>query len=206
MPTTALAPTRAGLGRDAGQRQVARSVEDIAELLDLAAGKALQAAQQPAADARGIGHVAEDELAGRIAGVQQAIKFLPVAAGGEEEFFRLLVGGMDAGGHRKELDVAVEGAEFAGHAGDTRTAALLGLFHHAGVRLLAAFVDDLGNLRDFAAEGAFQSGADAADKTQRINAIADDKFPRAEPFQVEAIHFVTRQSGHDGHDLILDGG
>ena len=138
-------------------------------------------------------------LPGRIAGVQQAVKFLPVAAGGEEDLFRLFVRGVDAGGHREELDVAVEGPQFAGHAGDARPAALLGLFHHAGVRLLATFMDDLGNLRDFAAEGAFQSGADAADKPQRIDAIADDKFPGAESLQVEAIHFVTRQSGHDGH-------
>ena len=93
----------------------------------------------------------------------------------------------------------MEGPEFAGHACDPRAAALLGLFHHAGVRLLATFMDDLGNLRDFTAEGAFQAGADTANKPQRIDAIADDKLPWAESLQVEAIHFVPRQSGHGGH-------
>ena len=62
---------------------------------------------------------------------------------------------MDAGGDGEELDVAVEMPQFAGDAGDAGAAALLGLVDHPGVGLLPAFVDDAGDLGDFAAEGAF---------------------------------------------------
>ena len=121
-----------GFGRDPRQRQVPRRVEDVAELLDLAAAEALEAAQNPTANARGIGHVAEDELPRRIAGVQQAVEFLAVAAGGKEDLLGRVSGGMDAGGHREELDIAVERPQLAGYARDSRPAALLSLFQHAG--------------------------------------------------------------------------
>ena len=83
MPTTALAPTARASSDDALQGEVAGGVEDVAELLDLAAAEALQAAEQAAADPDRIGHVAEDELDRRVAGVELAVEFLPVAAGGE---------------------------------------------------------------------------------------------------------------------------
>ena len=50
-------------------------------------------------------------------------------------------------------------------------------------------------------KAALQSGADAADEAQRIDAIADDQFAGAEPLEMQAIDFVARQSGHDRHGL-----
>src|SRR5271166_4996781 len=110
-----------------------RGVEDVAEFFDFAASQALQAAQQTAANADGIGHVAEDEFPGRIAGVHETVKLLSVAASGKEKLFRCLAFGVDAGSDGKELNIAMEGAEFAGYAGDARSAAMLGFFDHASV-------------------------------------------------------------------------
>ena len=77
-------PDRAGLGDDPLQGEVAGGVEDVAELLDLAAAQALEPAEQAAADADRIGHVAEDELDRHVAGVELAVEFLAVAAGGKQ--------------------------------------------------------------------------------------------------------------------------
>ena len=62
------------------QRQVPRAVEDVAELLDLSAAQALEAADDSAAHSDRIGHVAEDELDRGETGVELAIQLLAVAA------------------------------------------------------------------------------------------------------------------------------
>ena len=95
--------------------------------------------------------------------------------------------------------------QVAGHAGNAGPAALLGFVDHAGIGLLAAFVDDLGDLRDFAAEGAFQSGADAADEAERIDAVADHQFAGGEALEVQAIDFIAGEPGHDWHGESLLG-
>jgi hypothetical protein len=53
----------AGFGDDALEREVARAVEDVGELLDLAARQRLELADDPAGRADRVGDVAEDELA-----------------------------------------------------------------------------------------------------------------------------------------------
>ena len=53
-------------------------------------------------------------------------------------------------------------------------------------------MDDLGDLRDFTAEGAFQSGADAADESQGVDAVADDQLSGTKSLKVQTVHFVAR--------------
>ena len=83
MPTTAFAPTAVASSADALEGQMAGAVEDVGEFLDLAAGHGFERAEDAAGGADGIGDVAEDELDGREAGVELAVEFLPVGAGGE---------------------------------------------------------------------------------------------------------------------------
>ena len=66
------------------QGQVPGVVVHVGELLDLAAGEAAQAAEDAAADAQGVGDVADDEVPRLIAGVDLAVEVLAGAGGGEE--------------------------------------------------------------------------------------------------------------------------
>src|SRR4051794_34895280 len=105
-------------------------VEDVAELLDLAALQALESAKESPGQADRVGHVAEHELDGLEAGVQLAVKLLPIAAGGEAQCFIDTVGPLDAGADRHELDVALKHLEVAGHAGDAAAAVMLSFGDH----------------------------------------------------------------------------
>ena len=100
------------------QGQVTRVVEDVAELLDLASGQALQSPDDAAAHADRISDVAKHKLERLEARVELAIEFLAVAAGREVEFAGRRIGPVDAGADRQELDVAMKGFEVAGDAGD----------------------------------------------------------------------------------------
>ena len=48
---------------------------------------------------------------------------------------------------------------------------------------------------------AAQAGAEAADETHGINAIADDHAARGVALEMHAIHFVAGESGHDAHEI-----
>src|SRR5579871_4065587 len=76
------------------------------------------------------------------------------------------------------------------------------LLHDAGMREMPALTDDLGDLRDLAAEDAFEPRPEAAHEAQRMHAVADHKLARREALEAEAIDLVSRQSGHDGHRLL----
>jgi len=76
---------------------------------------------------------------------------------------------------------------------------------HPGVGLLPALVDDARDLGDFATECGLESGAQAADEAQRVDTVADDQLAGAKPLQMETIHLVARQPGHDWHGKSLPG-
>ncbi len=171
-------PHLLGLADNPLERQVSGVIEDVAVLLDLAAAQAFQAAQQAAADADRIGHVAEHEFERRVIGVELAIKLLPVAAGGKVEMFGSRLVAVDAGSDGEKLDVAAKTAQFAGHPGHAQSAALAGFGHHPLVRLFASLVDHAGDLRHFAAGHAAKAGPDGTQQPGRVDAIADDQFAR----------------------------
>jgi len=174
-------------------------VEDVAELLDLAAGERFERAEQTAGKPDGIGDIAHDELAGIVAAVHQAVEFLSVAAGRERHARCLLARIMNARGDRKKFGVALHGAKFTRHAGN----ALRAVAHRFGqqplLRFVPAFADDLGDLRHLAADDVLKSGRDAAQEAQRMDGVADHQFAGLKALLRQAIHFVARQSGHDRH-------
>src|SRR5262249_11308722 len=71
------------LGGDGFEGEVACGVEDVGELRDLAALQAAERGGDAAADADGVGDVAEDELDGVEAAVELAVELLGVGGGGE---------------------------------------------------------------------------------------------------------------------------
>ena len=116
---------------------------------------------------------------------------------------RLLAAMMEVGGDGEELGVAVEGAEIVGDAGDTDAAAVLRFGDHALEGFEAAFVDNFGDLRDFAAEEPATGGGEGAEHAHGEDGVSDDEFAGGVAFEVEAEDFVARQAGHDGHGLVL---
>src|SRR5207248_450286 len=92
---------------------------------------------------------------------------------------------------------------FAGDAGDADAAVVRGLGDHALESLLPALVDDLGHLRDLAADDAAPSGGEAAEQAHREDAVADDQVSRAHVLEVKAVDFVAGEAGEDGHEGLL---
>ena len=86
---------------------------------------------------------------------------------------------MDGGGDGEELGVAVEGAQFVGDAGDPDAAAVLRLRDHAFVGFEAAFVDDLRDLRDLAAEESPPGGGERAEKPMEKTQLPMTSSPGA---------------------------
>ena len=82
---------------------------------------------------------------------------------------------------------------------------LLRFVRHAPVGLHAALPDRLRDLGDLAAEQALQPGADAADESDRLYAVADHDLAGAQALEPEAIDLVARESGHDRHGHLRSG-
>ena len=81
---------------------------------------------------------------------------------------------MNARSDGKKFNVAVKAFQFAGDTSNADASQLGRFLHHPLVRLLPAFMDDVRDLRHFAPQRVAQSGAEAAEKAHRMNAVADD--------------------------------
>src|SRR5690349_21533569 len=96
---------RGGFGDDPLERQVPRVVEDVGELLDLAARQRLERAEDPTGRADRVGHVAEDEAKRSEAGVELAVQLLSIRAAAELDPLAARACAVDGGGDGKEFRV-----------------------------------------------------------------------------------------------------
>src|SRR5947209_8580050 len=80
---------------------------------------------------------------------------------------------------------------------------LLGFLNHARVRLQSTFVNDLRDLRHLAAGDALEPRAEPPNKAQRVHTVADYDIARRITLEVQAIDFISGQTGDDGHGQLL---
>ena len=106
---------------------------------------------------------------------------------------------MHAAADREEFDVAVEAFEIAADAGDAVPAVLLRFGDHAAIRFEPSLVDHLRDLCYLAAGDVPQSGPEVAQKSERIDAVADHHFAGSQALEPQAVHFIARQTGHHSH-------
>src|SRR6185369_4632829 len=98
-----------------------------------------------------------------------------------------------AGGDGQELGGTVKGAKLVGDAGDAVGAEFLRFDDHALIGFEPAVVDDLRDLRYFAAEEEAAGGGEGAQETHGENGVSDDEFSRGEVLEMEAVDFVAGQ-------------
>jgi len=168
--------TFASLIDEAVEGFMARGVEDVAVFFYFAAAERSECSGKAAAYAHGISDVAESVLKGLIAGVDMTIEFLSVAGAGEEAAGRRVR--MNARTDKKKFSAAAEVAEFASDSCNSGSAVLLGFTFHAEKCAGAAIVNSLRDLRDFSSHHIFEAGTERAEKTHRLNTVADNQFAR----------------------------
>src|SRR5580698_9367976 len=74
----------------------------------------------------------------------------------------------------------------------------IGFRAHALERRGTAFMNHLGYVRNFTADDAPKCRTYAAQKTHRLDAVADHDAARDESLEAHAVDFVTRQTGQFG--------
>ena len=186
---------RLRVARPAVERMVARLVEHIAEFLDLAPHQGLQGSGDPAHRAHRIGDVAEHELARLIARIHVAVEFLCVARAGEGRRSRLSA---DAGPDEQELGIAAETAQLRGDADDSVHALALRLRPHPLERGFASRVNHARDVGNLAPDDSAERRTHPAEKSHRLDAVADDHAARGQSLEPHAVDLVAREAGQSG--------
>jgi hypothetical protein len=104
---------------------------------------------------------------------------------------------VDRRSDREEFGAAVEGSQLVGDTGDPNPAALVRLGHHPAIGLEATFVNHIGDLPDFAAQESSADRAERPEEAHREDRVPDHQLARRETFEIEAIHLVPREAGHE---------
>src|SRR6266436_2393495 len=169
-----------GLVDDPVQGFVARGIEDVAVFFYFAAAERFECSGEAAAEAHGIGDIAESVLKRLIAGVDMTIEFLGVAGAGEKSAGRRVR--VNAGTDKEEFRTTAEISEFTSDSRNAGSAMLLRLAFHAEKCAGAALVNGFRDLGDFASHHVFEAGAKRAEKAHRLDAVADDQFARGKVF------------------------
>ena len=101
----------------------------------------------------------------------------------------------DARSDEQKFRIAAETAQFGGDADDAVDLFAIGFRAHALERRRPALMNHLRHIGNFAAHDAAERRAYAAEKTHRLDAVADHDAARDEPLEAHAVDFVTRQTG-----------